>query len=416
MPISLPPDASPEHLRKQAKQLLKSCRRHQPEAARRFTASHPSYQSGRTDPTAVRLQEAQLVIAREYGFGSWATLLQAIATGTDATGEDDASGILLMTNGTHTVRRMEEAGIPGVKEEWLEILHESPVPLTDDRAGLNRIRARHFEAIGWTSFEGAMSGFSRRERPLADPSKYRQLQLWFEHDLYDQLQLIQLLDFLSDQPEWRNKAKLVQFNQFLGRIPLSELTEGQSALRPVTAAQIQLAKQAWEAYRQPTPESLTGLLKRDSSALPCLRAAVYRICQEFPDVASGLGRTERQILTVLDHRECSPNELFRDCQAAEEAPFMGDGGFFLIVERLTRGTQSLITLPDSAQIRLPSRSRDSEAFHRQRLQLSEAGKRTLAGAADRLRDLPDPYWIGGCRISGPEAPRWNQSTESLEYQ
>jgi len=176
MPISIPSDASSEHLRKQAKQLLKACRRHQPEAIRRFIASHPAYESGLADPTTMRLQEAQLVVAREYGFGSWACLLQAVVAEADSHApEAYDSGVLVLTNGTNTIRRMEEAGIPGVKEEWLEILHEGPVPLTDDREALNRIRARHFEAIGWTSFDGAMSGFSRRERRLKDPSQFREI-------------------------------------------------------------------------------------------------------------------------------------------------------------------------------------------------------------------------------------------------
>ena len=361
----------------------------------------------------MRLQEAQLVVAREYGLGSWACLLQAVVAEADSHApEAYDSGVLVLTNGTNTIRRMEEAGIPGVKEEWLEILHEGPVPLTDDREALNRIRARHFEAIGWTSFDGAMSGFSRRERRLKDPSQFRELQLWFEHDLYDQLQLIQLLDFLADQPEWLEKTKLVQFTRFLGRVILPELLAGGNALRPVTTNQVELAQQAWLAYRQPGPAAFAELLKVDSSALPCLRAAICRICQELPDAASGLGRTERQILTVLEPGDCEPHDLFRACQAAEEAPFMGDAGFFLIVERLTRGTFPLIA-SEPAEFLLPARVGDRDAFRRQRLQLTEAGRQTLKGDRDRLDDLPTPYWIGGCQIRGSDAARWDESTETV---
>lgn len=106
MPISLPPDASPEHLRKQAKQLLKACRRHQLKAVRRFIASHPAYESGLADPAAVRLQEAQLVVAREYGFVSWTRLLQVVTAGAGPPADEtDDSGILIMTNGYSLPRR-----------------------------------------------------------------------------------------------------------------------------------------------------------------------------------------------------------------------------------------------------------------------------------------------------------------------
>ena len=215
MPISLPPEASHEHLKKQAKQLLKACQREQKEAVKRFIASHPKYLLSLSVPKSVRLQEAQVVVAREYGFSSWKQLLESVAVGEEQNDESDTASILVLTNGTNAIRRMDEAGVSGNKEEWLEILHEGPVPLTDTSLELNQIRARHFESIGWISYEGAMSGFKRRERLLLDPNRYKTLQLWFEHDLYDQLQLIQLIDFLADKGEWLEKTQLVQFDEFL---------------------------------------------------------------------------------------------------------------------------------------------------------------------------------------------------------
>ncbi len=68
MSKSLPELPSLEHLRKQAKDLLASYRSLDPEAVARF-ASLP----GRT--TRAALRDAQSVIAREYGFHSWAKLV-----------------------------------------------------------------------------------------------------------------------------------------------------------------------------------------------------------------------------------------------------------------------------------------------------------------------------------------------------
>ncbi len=197
MPKSLPSNANLGHLKKQAKQLLQACRNNQTEAKRRFIANHP-YASGIKDATAVRLQEAQTVIAREYGIGSWPKLVEAVR-GDALASDPDASGILLITNGAHAIKRLEAAGVPGLKVEWLEVLHDGPVPLTRSRRELKEIRARHFESLGWTSFEGAMSVFEKREQALQHPEDYTELQLWFEHDLFDQLQLIELLDYLSER-------------------------------------------------------------------------------------------------------------------------------------------------------------------------------------------------------------------------
>ena len=361
----------------------------------------------------MRLHEAQVVVAREYGFSNWKQLLDSVATRAEYCAESGAVDRLVLTNGTHTIRRMDEAGIEGDKEEWLEILHEGPVPLTESNLELNRVRARHFESIGWTSYEGAMSGFKRRERPLIDPSRYEALQLWFEHDLYDQLQLIQLLDFLSDQPEWLAKAKLVQFTEFLGQVPLPVLAEGAQRAVPVGAAQLALARSAWSAYRQPTPDALAEVLAGDCSALPCLGAALHRICQEFPDAVCGLGRTERQILECLAQGPSSLLEIFRYSQAAEPAAYLGDSGFLLILERLTQGARPLIELPPRDSFLLPSNLSHPNARHAQAIQLSKAGLSVLRGESDWLKDMPTPYWIGGCRIEGVCAPRWNPATESF---
>ena len=73
-PSSLPMRPNLEHLRKQAKDLLKAYRSGQPSALTRFRASLPRL-SQLTDDALVRLSlslgDAQRVVAAEYGFSSW---------------------------------------------------------------------------------------------------------------------------------------------------------------------------------------------------------------------------------------------------------------------------------------------------------------------------------------------------------
>lgn len=316
------------------------------------------------------------------------------------------SGILLITNGAHAIKRLEAANVPGSKVEWLEALHEGPVPLTKTRQKLRRIRSRHFESLGWTSFDGAMSGFEKRERALQEPEKYNELQLWFEHDLYDQLQLIELLDYLSERPDWLGKTRLVQFDQFLGRVDLTVLSEGTQKLLPVTARQIAIARQAWSTFRQPHPQALSALLAEDTAALPFLKSAMLRLCQEFPDVGSGLGRTERQILQIVSKGERSPGDLFRESQALEAVMFMGDSSFYMIVDRLIKSAEPLLSLNRSDEFLLTSRVGYTDAFRDQRLTITEMGRKVLRGEADRLDGLLSAYWIGGCAIKDRGAPRW----------
>jgi ankyrin repeat protein len=79
MPRDLPARASLEHLRAQAKALLRDVQQHRPDAVERFQtlASRP--------PSATpKLADAQHVIAREYGFATWAELKAHVEAHTPA--------------------------------------------------------------------------------------------------------------------------------------------------------------------------------------------------------------------------------------------------------------------------------------------------------------------------------------------
>jgi methyltransferase (TIGR00027 family) len=77
----LPANPNLEQQRKRARALLKAARSHDSDALRRLAIGHPSLsrRSRAGTAAAVSLHDAQLVIAREYGFASWAKLKAHIA-------------------------------------------------------------------------------------------------------------------------------------------------------------------------------------------------------------------------------------------------------------------------------------------------------------------------------------------------
>jgi Ankyrin repeats (3 copies) len=82
MPVNpLPPHPNLAHLKSQARDLLKARTAHEPQAAQRIREFHPRFQEC-TDATIFdarfRLGDAQLTIARERGFASWARLKRHI--------------------------------------------------------------------------------------------------------------------------------------------------------------------------------------------------------------------------------------------------------------------------------------------------------------------------------------------------
>ena len=81
MTKSLPSQPNLEQLKNQAKDLLKSLKSGNPGAIQRVRESHPRW-SGASEPemnaAELPLVDAQLVIAREYGFANWPKLKEHV--------------------------------------------------------------------------------------------------------------------------------------------------------------------------------------------------------------------------------------------------------------------------------------------------------------------------------------------------
>lgn len=84
----LPPHSSVEHLRHQAKDLLKDRKASGLQASQRIREFHPRFRGmadGEIDAVTFTLSDAYLTIAREYGFASWARLNTHVTHGRGST-------------------------------------------------------------------------------------------------------------------------------------------------------------------------------------------------------------------------------------------------------------------------------------------------------------------------------------------
>jgi hypothetical protein len=278
---------------------------------------------------------------------------------------------LHVTNGDATVIRLAEAGIDALP--WRDALHEGPVVRGPERRAL---RAR-FLGVPEAELEA-------RDRALDEHAG--DYVLWFEADLYDQLQIAEILHRLRDvEPAriaLRQAGEHVGIARFAG---LPQLTPEQLLALPearMTAASLELAQRAFEALIAPEP---TALL--DVGATPELRfmgEAFVRLAQEYPWRRDGLSLTERRLLAAAPGTRV---ELFLRAARKEARPFLGDSFAFQAIERLA-----------------PLLRADGDV-----LQLTEDGERVLAGEAIHITER----WIGGVHVT-PETPwRWDEARERI---
>ena len=167
---------------------------------------------------------------------------------------------------------------------------------------------------------------------IDDHESYDELILWFEHDLFDQLNLMQLLTWSRTRLPAAKPVSLVCVGSFPGRprfMGLGQLTPGELASlldtrQPISDAQYELADVAWQAFRAPTPEALNHVRLGNTAALPYLASAITRFLQEYPWTTDGLSRTERRLLELSAAGAVELSAAFPRMHDDEEAYYVTD--------------------------------------------------------------------------------------------
>src|SRR5947209_6066525 len=96
--------------------------------------------------------------------------------------------MLHITNGESVTGTFRQVRFPGTYLAWNDVLHDGPVPQTDTLSDLSDIRAQALAGFGCGDYEKLRAGFTARDQTLAGFRQHQDVVLWFEHDLYDQLQ------------------------------------------------------------------------------------------------------------------------------------------------------------------------------------------------------------------------------------
>jgi hypothetical protein len=317
---------------------------------------------------------------------------------------------LIITNGDAAGELLRRA-IPRAEVlPWRDVLHEGPVPPTGTLAELTAIRAEYLADRGWGEREEIATYLQARDRGLAHSTAFDRVVLWFEHDLYDQLQLLQILDWFSREPmNADGSLLLVQASEFLGRQTEDEIEALRTLEELVTPEQLALAADVWAAFRAPTPEPWQALPGGDLSPLPFLASAARRMLEELPG-RDGLSRSERQVLSAVGGGITTPPALFVAVQRTEQAAFMGDWSFFGLLDRLGLARVPLIAGLDGAPF---SPESTSPAYFQSELALTAFGEAVLEGREDHAAMNGIDRWWGGTHLAGERLWRFDADAGRL---
>ena len=339
---------------------------------------------------------------------------------------------------------MEQSSVPGTLSAWPDVLHDGYTPLATGEAWI-RARCAHLRSFVPEPDDEILRQYRAGDAMLESWRARDEVVFWLEHDLFDQLLLIRHLWWLTtnaaERAASRTRFSLVCGREYIGLMKPEQFGPRFAARQPITAAQIRIGAAAWEAFCSGEPTRLLpfaadhaehaaeyaelaaepadhaaeyadhadGAKYPDRSAysassaadLPFLPAAIRRLLEEFPAAANGLARSERQILEVLSEGSRTPEQTFVAASRLEEAIYMGDLGFWDIVQRLRGGAQPLVTADVQPR---PGRLPDGT------LHITNTGRAVLAGRADQVALNGISRWLGGAWLSADHLWRWTGSS------
>lgn len=326
---------------------------------------------------------------------------------------------LHVANGTSVTMTLDAAGVPGLRSIWADPLYEGPVPGGVSDQELMDVRRRYLAGPSGDLEVDPIIDLREWRHIIERHEAYDEMVLWFEHDLFCQLNLIQLLSWIRPRVPASKRVSLICIGSFpgyphfkgLGELEPHDLASLLDTRQPVSEAQYALAERAWQAFREPTPHALDDLCRSMKGSdpiteLPYLLPALTRFLQEYPWTIDGLSRTERRLLQLADAGSIKLSAAFPRMHDGETAHYVTDLSLAALVESFSKLTPPLLT-------RDPAQASDVEIFQ-STVTITEAGLAVLRGDEDRISRFGTDRWLGGVHLEGnTNIWRWDDARQQV---
>lgn len=309
--------------------------------------------------------------------------------------------MLIVTNGDGAAARIRALGLDAEVLPWRDVLHDGPVRPTADLSAQSRDRAPFLAAMSGRPVDEIAADLADRDARFLAGCRTKRVELWFEHDLYDQLQLAQAVDAAAAA---RRTADLhiVQAARHLTEMPDPEFRDLPATALAVDGRFYDDCAAVWRAVQAPDPTDIARLARADLSP-PHMADALRRLLAEYPDAATGLPMSLELALAPLTSGPARLGRLFAAMQAAERAAFMGDLSFARLIDAVAQCGRPVVGSVDGD--RLAAAVDADRDWFRQEAMLTPFGRDVLAGEANHAAVNGIDRWIGGVHLVG-RAPVW----------
>ena len=324
--------------------------------------------------------------------------------------------MLHILNGSSIEEPLRQSSVPGEFLSFRDALIDGPVIAGLAKDQWRQLRVEHLASTYGVDPNTCDQQLSEQTQALESYTKHDEVVLWFEHDLFCQLNLLYLLDWFAHIDLAGTKLSLVNIGEFPGKENfrgLGELNEKELASlfpqrQTVSTTQLELASAAWRSFSSPDPTSLESILETDTSSLPFLSTALAAHLRRFPNTTNGLGQIENRSLELVGNGREQFADLFPEFIATEAVYGLGDSQLWLSLVNLSKVDEPLLTTQAESN---PSRLSPKAIF-----KITAAGKSVLNGESDFVKLNGVDQWLGGVHLQGSDRLwRWDNEVGHLKY-
>ncbi len=253
---------------------------------------------------------------------------------------------LHVLNGDSTAKILENSEIKGDVIVWRELLCDGPLHknVGSDEFWLNR----------YTFFENEL-GVERLEYfdktikeivKLEDVSVYNEVVLWFEFDLFCQVNLLALCTYLLDNYVKKVNYYLVCTGNEEGKEQLQPLSNYSSEEYQtlydnkitLSKTSLEYAKECWNVFVKNDFEQLKNFNFNQSSKFQYLQLAINQHLMRFPN-KNGLNQISTKILEIINSNSFSEREIVKNLliwQDEQTVYGFGDMQYFQYLNKLEK--------------------------------------------------------------------------------
>lgn len=299
--------------------------------------------------------------------------------------------ILHILNGEGTASPFRQSGIEGDIAVWNEALSSGPLSqkFATDNFWNEReqfLTGEYVDSLPQTPsdtskyYKIVISEFGK----IREFGKYTEVVLWFENDLFCQINLLGLLHWFSHQELSGTKLSIVctdhhpNYDVFRGYGYLAPEDFGilQLEAKPITEDQLKLADEVWEKYSSSHPSDIIDVCSnRERYQLGFIPETLELHAQRFPSVTNGLGNPEKRILKLIDKGGYTNLMVVKEMLETSDHYGFGDLEYFYLLKYLS----PLYNKQDKLLI------------------LNEAGTQVLNGDINFQRINTQHFMLGGIR-------------------